>query len=225
LDSSLAVSAKEIRNEPFLKRVMASGEGVLCTELSSDLAIDELHTQSRAAVCVPIRGRSGSIGAIYVDKGLEPGGFDSGDLGVLQAFADSVASEVQRARVHGEMARRIQELDEERARAQSLIFKQQAEIERLRGKKAGVQPVQTQTVSEAQRSERQSSEFPRGHESRMGRDSFERAELSRILNILEKHRWNVTKALVEIGIPRATLYRILKRNEIVLARVQRSGSK
>jgi len=46
-------------------------------------------------------------------------------------------------------------------------------------------------------------------------DSMQFAERSAILNVLKKQKWNITGAAVDLGISRATLYRKMKKYNII----------
>ncbi|MCC6555658.1 MAG: sigma 54-interacting transcriptional regulator [Polyangiaceae bacterium] len=84
-------------------RVVLTGEVVVC----HDAQVDERFSANRSVhamrlrsiVCVPIRGRSGVLGALYLDHRYERGRFGEGDSEILTAFADQVAIALQSARL------------------------------------------------------------------------------------------------------------------------------
>ncbi|MDJ0974830.1 MAG: sigma 54-interacting transcriptional regulator [Planctomycetota bacterium] len=104
-DQSLSVSVAT--------QVIREGQSVL----SEDLQVDErfegtgsiANLHLRSLVCVPMRGRKGVTGAIYLDNAYERGTFDGWDVRVLESFASLAALAIRNARQRKEMAKRRRE--------------------------------------------------------------------------------------------------------------------
>ncbi len=100
-DGSLSVSVAT--------QVIREGKSVLSEDLQMDErfegtgSIANLHL--RSLVCVPMRGRKGATGAIYLDNAYERGTFDGWDVRVLESFASLGAIAIRNARQRKEMAR------------------------------------------------------------------------------------------------------------------------
>lgn len=104
-DGSLSVSVAT--------QVIREGKSVLSEDLQMDErfegtgSIANLHL--RSLVCIPMRGRKGVTGAIYLDNAYERGTFDGWDVRVLESFASLGAIAIRNARQRREMAKRRRE--------------------------------------------------------------------------------------------------------------------
>ncbi|AKF03075.1 two component, sigma54 specific, transcriptional regulator, Fis family [Sandaracinus amylolyticus] len=117
------------------ERVIASGEPILSAEATEDARFAEQRSVRalglRSVLAVPIRGRGGALGALYLDHRFARGSFAEGGVGILVAFADQVAIALENARLHEELAARTRELERERRRIASSLDEKGREIERL----------------------------------------------------------------------------------------------
>ncbi|UJR84541.1 sigma 54-interacting transcriptional regulator [Sandaracinus amylolyticus] len=117
------------------ERVIASGEPILSAEATEDARFAEQRSVRalglRSVLAVPIRGRGGTLGALYLDHRFARGSFAEGGVGILVAFADQVAIALENARLHEELATRTRELERERRRIASSLDEKGREIERL----------------------------------------------------------------------------------------------
>ncbi len=80
-----------------------------------------LNLRLRSILCVPVRGREGPIGTIYLDNRFERGVFDeSVSCPSISAFADQAALAVENARLHEENGTRLEELEKAKAEVEEL---------------------------------------------------------------------------------------------------------
>ena len=116
---ALAKVSKSVEREAF-----QSGNPVIVT----DAAVDErfsgmesvLNMRLRSILCVPVRGRSGPIGTIYLDNRFEKGVFEERQLPLIRAFSDQAALAVENARLHEENEARLEELSKAKAEVEEL---------------------------------------------------------------------------------------------------------
>ncbi len=116
-------------------RVIETREPVVTTDAQSDERFrgeESVHAMSlQSVLCVPVESPSGVLGALYLDNRFSRGRFHSDDAGLLLAFADQVAIALTNARLHAELERRNQQLEEERKRVEALAAGQSVQIDRL----------------------------------------------------------------------------------------------
>ena len=111
--------------------VLIDGEPILTIDARADrrlaeyVSVHKLMLKSVAAV--PIRGRAGAVGVLYLEHRLRRGRFGEADLDLLLAFADQAAIALENARMLASLERRRQELEE----ANAELGRANAEIERL----------------------------------------------------------------------------------------------
>src|SRR5687768_16739903 len=65
----------------------------------------------RSILAVPVMGRAGPLGTIYLDNRFERGVFQERLLPVIRLFADQAAIALRNAELHEENERRLQELE------------------------------------------------------------------------------------------------------------------
>jgi DNA-binding NtrC family response regulator len=65
----------------------------------------------RSVACVPIRGRAGTVGVLYLEHRRSRGRFSEASVALLDAFADQAAIALENARLIAENIRRQQELE------------------------------------------------------------------------------------------------------------------
>ncbi|MEM9195959.1 MAG: sigma 54-interacting transcriptional regulator, partial [Myxococcota bacterium] len=117
------------------ERVVASGEPVSTVNARDDArfrderSVHAMRLQSVASV--PIRGREGIIGALYLDNRFEQGRFEPEDIELLQAFADQVAMAIDNAELHAELRRRSAALEAAQEELRALVAGQAQQIENL----------------------------------------------------------------------------------------------
>jgi transcriptional regulator with GAF, ATPase, and Fis domain len=97
------------------RQAFSSGDPVIVTDATMDERFAEtasvLNLRLRSILCVPVRGREGPIGTIYLDNRFEKGVFEEGQLPLIKAFSDQAALALENARLHEENGRRLEELE------------------------------------------------------------------------------------------------------------------
>lgn len=91
-----------------VEEVLRRGEGILTTrESDKDLLLKTTVMQRRvlAILCVPMRLRGETVGAIYLDNRFQPDAFHESALGGLCLFADQSALAIQSAELRAAQAR------------------------------------------------------------------------------------------------------------------------
>ncbi len=111
--------------------VLIDGEPILTVDARTDHRLSEylsVHKlMLKSVACVPIRGRSGTVGVLYLEHRMRRGRFGEGDLDVLLAFADQAAIALENARLLASLERRREELED----ANEQLARAKEEIERL----------------------------------------------------------------------------------------------
>ncbi|MBN1774289.1 MAG: sigma 54-interacting transcriptional regulator [Deltaproteobacteria bacterium] len=117
------------------ERVLATGEPVLTAEaLADDRFARKRSVQAMGLVAVlgvPIRGRDGVLGALYVDNRFQRGRFGSEDLEILLGLADQVGIALTNARLLAELDARTRQLEAERKRISASLADRSREVEQL----------------------------------------------------------------------------------------------
>lgn len=75
----------------------------------------------RSIVCVPLILKEDAIGVLYVDSAARSNVFDQTDLDLLVSFASLAATAIENARLHETLVERSRELENSRARQESLF--------------------------------------------------------------------------------------------------------
>ncbi|MCB9418951.1 MAG: GAF domain-containing protein [Ardenticatenaceae bacterium] len=101
-----------------IERAVATGEGILTSNAQEDERFAGQQSvvgyQLRSIMCAPLRARSSTVGAVYVDNRLFTSVFDNADLELLVTFANQAAIAIDNARLFTRtdqnLARRVEEL-------------------------------------------------------------------------------------------------------------------
>lgn len=101
-----------------IERAIETGEGILSSNAQEDDRFSGRESvvgyQLRSIMCAPLRVRSQTLGAVYVDNRLFSGVFEKDDLGLLVTFANQAAIAIENARLFTQtdqaLARRVEEL-------------------------------------------------------------------------------------------------------------------
>ena len=128
------LAAESLQSKDFafslsaVRRAMEGGQAVVADNALTDPRFREaksvqLH-ELKSILALPIRGRSGVLGAFYLDHRFEAGLFDEGRLKALEAFSDQAALALQK----GQM---IEELKRANARLSERVEEQSDQLEKL----------------------------------------------------------------------------------------------
>jgi transcriptional regulator with GAF, ATPase, and Fis domain len=106
------------------RKAFDSGDPVIVTDAAADERFSGTESianlRLRSILCVPVRGREGPIGTIYLDNRFEEGVFEERQLPLIRAFADQAALAVENARLHEESAARLEDLTKAKAEVEEL---------------------------------------------------------------------------------------------------------
>ncbi len=95
--------------------VLIDGEPIVTVDATRDGRLSEyvsVHKlMLRSVACLPIRGRSGTVGVLYLEHRRSRGRFSEASVALLHAFADQAAIALENARLNSENARRQQQLE------------------------------------------------------------------------------------------------------------------
>jgi transcriptional regulator with GAF, ATPase, and Fis domain len=136
--------ALEKISSSIVNRVLQSGIAILADDAAADSSFagsrSVVDLKLRSVLCVPLKIRNKTIGALCLDNRFTRGSFTENDREFLEAYASHAAIAIENARLHEENAdvrRRLEELNkqlEDRA-ARAL-----AELERLQREAAAAPP-------------------------------------------------------------------------------------
>ena len=116
---ALAKVSKTVERQAF-----STGYPVIVTDATMDERFADtesvLNLRLRSILCVPVRGREGPIGTIYLDNRFEKGVFEERQLPLIRAFSDQAALALENARLHEENAHRLEELERAKAEVEEL---------------------------------------------------------------------------------------------------------
>ena len=111
--------------------VLIDGEPILTVDARTDHRLSEYVSVHKlllkSVACLPIRGRTGTVGVLYIEHRMRRGRFGEADLDLLLAFADQAAIALENARLLASIESRRQELEQ----ANESLAEANEEIERL----------------------------------------------------------------------------------------------
>lgn len=94
----------------LIGEAMELGDAVMTLDARQDArfanSVSVLDHEIRAAMCVPLVGRTGICGAIYVDSGTRSARFSEDDLALLTAIGRIAGVAIENARLHREAVER-----------------------------------------------------------------------------------------------------------------------
>jgi transcriptional regulator with GAF, ATPase, and Fis domain len=125
------------------EEVARTGTPLLTTNAQADARLAESESveamRLRSVLCVPLSGRSGFLGFLYLDHRFAEGAFDGADLNLLTAFADGAAIALENLRLVTELRERTEELARSKARVEELnrlleerVARQRQELDEVR---------------------------------------------------------------------------------------------
>ncbi|MET0284577.1 MAG: sigma 54-interacting transcriptional regulator [Polyangiales bacterium] len=117
------------------ERVIRAGEPVLTVDAGSDPRFARqasVHAmQLKSVLCAPIQGKSGVLGALYLDNRLARARFAPEDAELLLTFADQVAIALSHAELVATLEAQQRELARDKQRIAELARGQAVQIEQL----------------------------------------------------------------------------------------------
>ena len=106
------------------EEVARTGRPLLTTNAQADERLRESKSvegmRLRSVLCLPLAGRDGFLGFLYLDHRFEDGAFHERDLPLLEAFADGAAVALENARLVTELRERTDELARSKSRVEEL---------------------------------------------------------------------------------------------------------
>lgn len=116
------------------RRVLRSGKPVLARNAVEDRRFSQSKSirslRVRSLVCVPLRFRGQTLGAIYLDNRHRRDAFSESQLDMLQAFADQAAVAVTNARLIEDNRKREDELKKANREMEALNLKLRRQVHR-----------------------------------------------------------------------------------------------
>ncbi len=165
-------------SQSIAERVVESGEPFVAADAGHDERVSDyvsVHAlMLRSVACVPIRARSGVIGALYLETRMRPGAMFREELPTLSALADQVAIAIETARLVSENQQRARELE----KANTELAAAHAKLEQLLGRR-------TEQLQSTRRDLRSAREVLRGHFGYQGIVGTSRA-MRRVYAIVER---------------------------------------
>ena len=96
--------------------MLIDGDPIVTVDAARDGRLSEyvsVHKlMLRSVACLPIRGRSGTVGVLYLEHRQSRGRFSEASVTLLHAFADQAAIALENARLMAENGRRQEELEQ-----------------------------------------------------------------------------------------------------------------
>ncbi|MBW2454306.1 MAG: sigma 54-interacting transcriptional regulator [Deltaproteobacteria bacterium] len=143
-------------SQSIAERVVESGEAFVAADAGHDERVSDyvsVHAlMLKSVACVPIRTRSGVIGALYLETRMRPGAMFRDELPTLSALADQVAIAIETARLVSENQERARELEA----ANAELAAAHAKLEQLLGRR-------TEQLQSTRRDLRSAREVLQGH--------------------------------------------------------------
>ena len=113
LDAAILNKPEFAVSRSVVERVFRQGQALVTTDSRSEMGeassgVHPIHI--RSIICVPIRGKEGVIGAIYVDSRVNADSLLSHDPELLATIADQAAVAIDNARLYEDLSRSFREL-------------------------------------------------------------------------------------------------------------------
>jgi len=173
----------------IVKRVIDTAEPVLTVDAMEDeryRAQESVHDMRlRSILCVPMRSRGISLGAIYVDNRFQTAVFTDLDLRTLEALADLSAIALDTARAMSHLAAQRDQLEASRREVASLNERLAAELAR--------REEELDASREALKAERQTFAAPESYAGIIGTS----APMVRLYGLIDKLRAADLPVLIE----------------------------
>jgi transcriptional regulator with GAF, ATPase, and Fis domain/predicted Ser/Thr protein kinase len=102
-------------SQSIAEAVLIDGEPIITVDARDDTRLSEYMSvhklMLKSVACLPIRGRAGALGVLYLEHRMRRGRFDEADVDLLFAFADQAAIALENAKLIAENERRRLELE------------------------------------------------------------------------------------------------------------------
>jgi transcriptional regulator with GAF, ATPase, and Fis domain len=126
------------------RKALETGKPLIVVDASTDERFSAMDSVAgmrlRSILVVPVRGRAGPIGLIYLDNRFEKGIFEERQLPLLRMFADQAAIALRNAALHQLSAGRLEELAKAKAEVEELnrilsdrVARTSAELHEVKG--------------------------------------------------------------------------------------------
>jgi transcriptional regulator with GAF, ATPase, and Fis domain len=106
------------------RRALESGDPVIVSDASMDERFSGLESVAalklRSVLAVPVMGRNGPLGTIYLDNRFERGVFQERLLPMIRLFADQAAIALRNAELHEQSERRLEDLKRAKTEVEEL---------------------------------------------------------------------------------------------------------
>jgi Nif-specific regulatory protein len=108
VDDGARASALEV-SRTIVRRVTETGVPFIAGDVGSDPRLGSTHSlldmAVRSLICVPLGGKSGIIGTIYLESKASGTQFTVADLDLVEAFAGLISVAIESGRLHDELKR------------------------------------------------------------------------------------------------------------------------
>jgi transcriptional regulator with GAF, ATPase, and Fis domain len=106
------------------RKALEEGNPVIVTDAAADERFSGLESVAgmklRSILAVPVMGRSGPVGTIYLDNRFERGVFREEQLPMIRLYADEAALALRNAALHEESEHRLEELTQAKTEVEEL---------------------------------------------------------------------------------------------------------
>jgi hypothetical protein len=143
-DKEEVVDAQAKVSRSVEKRTLESGDPTIVLDAKEDARFSGMESiaglRLRSILAVPVRGRAGPVGLIYLDNRFERGVFEEHHLPWIRMFADQAAIALRNAWLHEENANRLEELTQAKEEVEELnrilaerVARTSAELQEVKG--------------------------------------------------------------------------------------------
>lgn len=137
--------ALEKISSSIVNRVLQTGVAILADDAAADAQLSTARSvvdlKLRSVLCVPLRLRNRTIGALCLDNRFQRGRFTDADREFLEAYASHAAIALENARLHEENAEVRRRLEEANRQLEDRAARALAELDRLQ-REAAAKPEQ-----------------------------------------------------------------------------------
>jgi transcriptional regulator with GAF, ATPase, and Fis domain len=144
LDREAVQDAQAKVSRTVEKRTLEGRDPVVVLDATADSRFTDTESVAsmrlRSILAVPVRGREGPVGLIYLDNRFERGVFEERHLPWIRMFADQAAIALRNAALHQESANRLEELTQAKEEVEELnriladrVAKTSAELQEVKG--------------------------------------------------------------------------------------------